>query len=520
MTPQTRSTRRLVALLTGALLMLSFMASAARAGSYVVAQCSARINAAAPDAGFSSTTNHYVPLTDCNKHQAGMRILHNLQGGAGTRAGAYGRWVWTAPAGTYITGGNIVANLRNGGGNGAALIASPDTGSPSVFAVGSADAVKGTFSIPLGNWRYFLGQLGCAAQAGNRCGAGRAAHAYIRQMRLQLTDVSPPSLTIGGSMFSGSELRGPQAVDVSAIDQGAGLERVGIDVNGTAVQNDEQPCSPLPGGLTSRLQPCALTLDKSYTLDTALPPFTNGQNVVQACVFDYTQSEAANSDCASQTVLVNNLCPGSSVGGGRSVTAFFAGNRSDVRRTEFGGEAEIRGRVIDGDGNDVPGAKVCVQERSRLPGSAYALLGTTTTDPTGHWTYTIPRGSSRQIRVGYRDASYETGTELSLIVSARAKLQLSRKETRSGRRIYFIGRIAGPAPGQRVVVIHGTVPGAKRQFLIRRARTDGLGGFRVGYRFDRVAGPTKFEFWAEVPVQQGYPYARGSSAKRYVSVRP
>ena len=68
---------------------------------------------------------------------------------------------------------------------------------------------------------------------GNRCvGAAGGAHTYVKQVRIQLTDVVSPTISIGGSMFSGAELRGPQTISVSAADQGAGLQSVQVVVNG------------------------------------------------------------------------------------------------------------------------------------------------------------------------------------------------------------------------------------------------------------------------------------------------
>ena len=503
-----------------ALMVLAGMASDARAGTYVAAQCSPGLHNPAPDAQFGRNSNHYFSQIQCIQGQPGLQVDHTLNGGTGTSAGAYGRWFWRAPPGTYISGGSVYANLRNGDGHVASLALGPDVGDPVVVGSGDADGRAQTFGLQIGNWRTFVAQLGCALPDPQRCGAGLDAHAYVKQVRLQLTDVSAPSQTLGGTMFAGGERRGPQSVSVSGVDQGAGIELVDITVNSKPVVLDSQPCNPLPGGLTSRLEPCPLTVQRNYTLDTALRPFRNGTNVVQVCVFDYAQTGAANSDCDTQSVLVNNECPGSPVGGGRSVTAAFAGNGQSVRRTRFGRRARIKGKLRDAQGNGVPDALICVQIRRRAPRARFNLIGTTRTDAAGHWSYVLRRGPSRRIRIAYRDSSFETATELSLVVRTRATFHLTRNRTRAGRKISFVGRIPGPAAGRRVVVIHGTVPGAKRVFLIRRARTNGLGRFRVGYRFAAVSGPTLFVFWAEVPVQRGYPYARGRSPNRYVRVRP
>jgi hypothetical protein len=69
-------------------------------------------------------------------------------------------------------------------------------------------------------------------------------------------------------------------------------------------------------------------------------------------------------------------------------------------------------------------------------------------------------------------------------------------------------------------VVYGTVPGANRRFLVRRARTNAVGRWYARYAFTPVAQKTKFVFWAVVPKQNGYPYTQGHSTARYVHVRP
>lgn len=515
-----RGARVRIGLAVVAVLLAGAYAGKARAGTYIVAQCSPGVNTKAADAAFDRSSYHYVPRAQCNEGRSGLQIAHALNGGTGTLGGAYGRWYWRAPAGTYITGGGVFGNLRNDDSNVASLVLTQDAGKPVVAGAGDSSGVARTFGLPTGNWRTFLVQLVCSLSSPQRCGAGVNAHANVKQIRLQLADVAPPSQTLGGTMFSGAVLRGPQTIGVTAVDQGAGIGLAVILVNGQVVISEPQSCNSLPGGLTSRLQPCALLLQHGYTLDTALKPFRNGTNVVQVCVFDYAQTGNPNSDCDTNSVLVNNQCPGSSVAGGRSVTAGFAGTGRAVRRTGFGQRSEIKGRVEDAQGNGLPDALVCVQVAERRSHGAFKLVATTRTNAAGGWSFKLSRGPSRRMRIAYRDSAFEASTELNLLVRSRATLHLSRRMTQSGRKVDFRGRIPGPRAGRRIVVIHGTVPGSKRVFLIRRARTNALGGFKATYRFAPVSGPTNFVFWAEVPAQRGYPYVRGRSPNRYVRVSP
>lgn len=506
------------------ILLLTLTPAGANAGSYIVAQCAPGLFPEAPDAGYASTSSHFTPARDCNQNSNGVQVGYSLgPNETGTERGRYGMWVWQAPAGTYITGGSAYSRLATQVGIHGYLAVSPDAGA-GIATENQNDDLLHLSAIPAGNWRYFISRLECTQpNDGGRCvGPGSGAHAWVKQLRLQLTDVSPPSLAIDGSMFSGALLRGPQTIAVSAADQGAGLQSVQVSVNGKGATGDDlsTSCNPLPGGLTSRLAPCPPGFAKTYTLNTADPPFVNGANAVSVCAFDYAQSGSRNTACQSRSVLVDNLCPASPVGGGVEVKAGFAGNHRDHRVRPYGRRAMIRGRVTDAQGNGVVGAQVCIEGHTALPGRPYHLIGTAPTNQNGGFSYKLRRGPSRTIQVAYRDGAAQVADGLELWMRARATLQLNRHRTRPHRRIHFIGRIPGPRADKRVVILSGTVPGAKRRFLIRRARTDGLGRFGFRYAFSPVRHRTRFVFWVTVPEQNGYPYLRGRSGHHYIRVRP
>ena len=255
-----------------------------------------------------------------------------------------------APAGTYITGGSTFSRLATESGQHGYLAVSPDSGA-SLSYENQNDDQGHESGIPAGNWRFLVARLECTQpNEGNRCvGAAGGAHTYVKQVRIQLTDVVSPTISIGGSMFSGAELRGPQTISVSAADQGAGLQSIQVVVNGQGATGDDLSgsCNPLPGNMTSRLSPCPPSFGKTYTLDTAKAPFQEGVNSISVCAYDYAQTGTPNSACESKEVLVNNLCPGSTVGGGNTITAGFAGNHKGERTLAFRRRALIRGRLRD-----------------------------------------------------------------------------------------------------------------------------------------------------------------------------
>lgn len=512
--------RWLAAALLAALFLLP---PTAQAGSYIVAQCSPGVYTGTDDAGFAASSTHYLPHSDCSPQAPGLQVTHGLNNGeTGTVQGGYGEWVWTAPAGTFITGGSTFSRLSTEDGQHGYLAVSPDSGA-SVSYENQNDDQGHEAGIPAGNWRYLVARLECTQpNENNRCvGAAGGAHTYVKQVRIQLTDVVSPTISVGGTMFSGAELHGPQTISVSAADQGGGLQSVQVTVNGQAAAGNDLSgaCNPQPGNLTSRMSPCPPSFGATYTLDTATTPFREGMNSISVCAYDYAQTGTANGVCESKEVLVDNLCPGSPVGGGSSITAGFAGRHSAGEQTlAFRHRALIRGRLRDQGGNPVANAQVCLQGHTDLPGRPFHLIGTTTTNENGGWTFKLRRGPSRALRIGYRFGAFQTTVDLQLHMRTRVTLHLSRHRTTPHHRIFFSGEIAGPECALRVVVIRGTVPGANRRFLVRRAKTDALCHYRAAYAFSPVPSTTRFVFSAVAPEQNGYPYARGHSVPRYIRV--
>jgi hypothetical protein len=202
------------------------------------------------------------------------------------------------------------------------------------------------------------------------------------------------------------------------------------------------------------------------------------------------------------------------------IAAHFAGSHKARRTLPYGRRSVIAGRLVDSGGLGLPGEPICVEERARIPHWPYSMVGLTTTRADGSWSFKLPSGPSRSIRVNYGGDPELISTFLDLRVHAHATLHLRTHRTRPHRRIYFSGRIPGPRPGKRVVILRGTAPGAKRKYLIRRAQTDVFGHFRIGYAFSPLAAPARFVVWVVVPEQNGYPYRLGRSPKRFVRVRP
>lgn len=199
--------------------------------------------------------------------------------------------------------------------------------------------------------------------------------------------------------------------------------------------------------------------------------------------------------------------------------AGFAGHNLESRVVPFGRRSLIRGRLQDSEGHGIPGEPLCIEQRARFPGAPYTMIGLTTTRADGTWSFILPSGPSRRIRINYGGDPDVTSVFLSLGVRAHATLRLRSRPVRRGRRVVFTGRIPGPLAGKRVVALRGRTPSG-RKLLTRIARTDVLGRFRIGHTFRRGARAKRLAFWVVVPAQRGYPYLAGRSPKRIVRLSP
>jgi hypothetical protein len=135
----------------------------------------------------------------------------------------------------------------------------------------------------------------------------------------------------------------------------------------------------------------------------------------------------------------------------------------------------------------------------------------------------VPRGSSRQIRVGYRaytlDDADAAAAELTLNVRAPVTLTVSPRRVRNGRVATFSGRLL-QGPGQLGTQVTIYALGGRRAIPVETVPADRRGRFRYRYRFTSISGRTTFRFQAVVKTQPNYPYARGGSRRVSVKARP
>jgi len=359
------------------------------------------------------------------------------------------------------------------------------------------------------------------------CNAGPTI--WARYITATQVDVTAPRLSgLEGSILAGGVLRGDQDLRVTATDQGGGVSRVELAVNGLpagqpAVGNCNLATTKNPnvdGTVALTPTPCPTKLKGEWSLDTSTYPFQGGANSVQVCVSDFSTITDANRTCSSpQTVSVDNSCDESAVPGGEVITAQFAGSRKEEVTVPFNTSAKVVGELSNNAGDAISGATICVQMQTQGSRRGPQPVGTATTDARGHFVYKVPPGPNRKVLVGYRVNRFQVARSIRYYAHAKPTLKLSAGEVENGAEIKIRGALPGRQAGGRVVVLQASALHSSRWYTFRRATTNESGVFRARYRFDATTATTVYRIRAVVPRQRGYPWEVGHSKPALVEVR-
>jgi hypothetical protein len=190
------------------------------------------------------------------------------------------------------------------------------------------------------------------------------------------------------------------------------------------------------------------------------------------------------------------------------------------RTTAYGRGARLRGRLRAPEGQPVIGAQLRVLVRARRLGARFVDRGRVTTGTDGRFSLSVPKGSSRDIRVTYRayagDDRLTARATAALNVRARISARASSRVRPLGVAL-FRGRLAGrPLPPHGVTLeLQALQPGRVwRTLKTTRTRRDGR--FSTRYRLQSASG--RFTFRMRLRPSDSYPYAQGTSRKMLVQV--
>jgi hypothetical protein len=478
----------------------------AGAGLYRVAICNPQLGARHADVTFERTSVHYVSEAGCGTNQPGLGIRHV---GKRTGDGRWGAWTMHAPGGTVISRLGVSAAGHGGGGYLPQLLAVPPIGAAQAFASPDPGMERSRFTSPA---RILTARLSCHRV--NGCGRGRKARIRIKRIALELADHTRPTIAVGGAALQPGSKRGVQPLTVDAQDVGGGVHRFLLDVNGQPVTASTPRCR-IEDGWALRMRPCPQRAHTTWRLQTAAGPFHQGVNVLRACSSDYAIGTLANRACTTRRIRVDNLCPISHTGPGSQLQAQLIRERPpDERRPSIA----IRGRLLAASGTAVAGARVCVATRVPIAGALERVVATPTTDADGRFATELAQGPSRQVRVAYWWTHADVAERhLRLRVRAHPRLILRPKGVlHNGQRVWFTVELQGPAAEGRWVRIQARAD--HRWVEVRNGRANADGVYRTRYRFHATTGRRRYRFRAVVPSQRGYPYLRGQSRVRRITV--
>jgi hypothetical protein len=471
----------------------------ARAGSYVVTECSS-VSAWAPDATWERSSEHYLARARCGTDD-GLQAYHDAEG---SDLGDYGAWLWRAPAGTVFTAVQANASLTYQAGHRGQLIAT----TPSGEAVELGEE-HGDFRVhgAAAEFTSFESRLGCVAAP--QCGraGGDGAHAYVRGVYLRVEDRAAPTVSVtGGSLLGDPVVRGTRELAFSATDEGGGIRRIWVEAGGSPLVSDDRNCA-LAAGFATALRPCPAATAEAASVPTASAAFATGPGTVSACAEDLGLDATPNRTCEQLSIWVDNACPSSAVAGGAALSAGFdaGGDAATVRSDR---RAVIRGRLTGAGA----GATVCALTRDGLAEAPVVVAATATTDADGGYAIELPPGPSREVFVHYAVGDSVLARHgLSVRAIVRPALEVRpRAGLRSRDRLRFTGALPGPACAQRLVKVQAQL-GHHRWQVFRTARSGPGCRFHALYRLRSTRHARRYRFRTLVPQQAGYPYEAGRS---------
>ena len=163
----------------------------------------------------------------------------------------------------------------------------------------------------------------------------------------------------------------------------------------------------------------------------------------------------------------------------------------------------LSGTLREPTGAPVAGARLELLQQASYTGAPVRLIAGTTTNAGGKWTFTVPKGPSRLLRVAFRshalDGGYAAQLEYHESVFADIGLKAPRR-VQVGVPFDFRGELAGGYTPPEHNSIQMEIFFLGRWRSIETLRTNSRGRFAYRYTFSTGAG-TSYLFRAVNPIQ-------------------
>ncbi|CAN5512472.1 hypothetical protein BH20ACT15_BH20ACT15_03600 [soil metagenome] len=488
-------------------------ATTAHAGTYAVNECLLTGSASAPDAVY--TTNGSLAFTPTNSCSDPFQGLAIGTAGIGYTGPLHAAWTIYAPPGAFLNTAQLQRNSRAGGTYAPIVSVCTAGGSCNGYSNNTGGDWAGTQFGP-GGWAYLSVFIGCGSST---CNAG--GYIYVREIVLTVNDVTAPVIgSLGGSLVAGGAKSGVETLTVGAADQGGGVRRLAVKVNGTQIASRVLGCAFDSNGVASRVRPCG-SAQESFNVNTETAAWSEGANTLEVCVDDYAAGAPPNQRCAARTVVIDNSCPSSA--GAAQASSLVAGLQKQGPTRQTVTVPSTRGATVRGAlasaAAPVGGANVCLYEQIDVPGDIAQLAAVTKTKSDGSFAVQVTPGPSRSFVVAYRYSNELVKSDsLYLNSKVRPSLRLrAKRKLRNGQNVGFRGAIPGPNADGRAIALQARV--GKKWRTFKQIKVNSKGRFKGRYKFTNTRGRVLYRFRARVKRQGNYPYSPGSSKVRKVLVR-
>ena len=388
-----------------------------------------------------------------------------------------------------------------------------------------------------GTATYMTVSAGCWANSGGcTLAANAAVLLQLYGSRITVTDTTAPTLT-GPTADAGLRAPGTRSGDepltFSATDN-VGIRRAEIvDVTDAgkpvvvasedyaSIQTDDKARCDF-----TRPRPCPDL--KKETIGAS--PAIGGRRTLILRVTDAAGNQAVSSPFP---VTARGPLNGANGGDGARLVAGFPGKAvrghgnkrhrvgvlRPTRTVKWGHGALVRGILRNAAGQPIGGAVLRLLVRDLKLGSHYTDRGAVTTASDGRFSFGIPRGASRRVRVAYRaylgDDRLAAKSDVTLRTKARITLHAPR-HVRSRGRARFRGRLVGhPLPPRGVTLELQAFQPGRGWRTVKTTRTRKGGVYSTRYHFNSGGG--RFAFRMRLRPNDSYPYSRATS--RHVRVR-
>ncbi len=192
----------------------------------------------------------------------------------------------------------------------------------------------------------------------------------------------------------------------------------------------------------------------------------------------------------------------------------------------YGGRAHLGGRLTGVEAGGIGGVELTVSARPR-PGSRGGVTSRAVrTDARGYYDLWLSRGPGRRVSVkfaGTKRLERSSSATIDVKVRGRLTFRARPKRLRTGRRVFFRGRVAArgawhPVHGN-LVQIQYFEESARRWRPVALTRTDRHGRYRTSYRFRYITGLARIRLRAVLLPASRFPYRRAVSKPLTIQVR-